>query len=285
MIGSLMMPTRTVKWIFRLKFFNLNRFLDQHKTDLALVKETLCTTKKGRRVELLRLGCLDGSPRHRVLLTARHHACESLASYALEGFMEAVLAEGEEGRLWRSAVECMVVPFVDKDGVEDGDQGKNRAPHDHNRDYGGASLHASVAALRERVPPWSQGRLRVALDLHCPYIRGDFNEQIYFVGSQDQENWQRVVKLAALLEHTQTGPLRFRVQDNLPFGTAWNTTTNFGGGKSFAAWAGELPGIRVASSIELPYANVKGREVNAESARAFGRDLARSILRQATAPE
>ena len=90
-------------------------------------------------------------------------------------------------------VEFFVVPFVDKDGVEDGDQGKNRRPHDHNRDYGGRadgdhSIYASTRALRERIPAWSGGKLRVALDLHCPWIRGEHNEVIYFVGGYEKND-------------------------------------------------------------------------------------------------
>lgn len=61
---------------------------------------------------------------------------------------------------------------MDKDGVEDGDQGKNRLPHDHNRDYTGESIYASVRASRDFVPHWSVGRLKFALDMHCPYILG-----------------------------------------------------------------------------------------------------------------
>ena len=101
-------------------------------------------------MELLRLGRLDGEAEQCVLLTCRHHACEMMASYSLEGIMEAVLAS-DEGRRLREQVEFFVVPFMDKDGVEEGDQGKNRKPHDHNRDYDGESLYASVRAVRELV--------------------------------------------------------------------------------------------------------------------------------------
>jgi hypothetical protein len=37
--------------------------------------------------------------------------------------------------------------------------------------------------------------------------------------------------------------------------------------------------VQLATSIEIPYANVAGAEVNAESARAFGRDLAVALGR------
>ena len=35
--------------------------------------------------------------------------------------------------------------------------------------------------------------------------------------------------------------------------------------------------MRLATSFEIPYANVKGQTVTADAARAFGADLARAI--------
>ena len=112
--------------------------------------EVLCTTAKGREAERLRFGRLDGAPAQRVLLTARHHACESLASYALEGLIAEALGPSDEARRMRESVEFAAIPFVDKDGVEDGDQGKNRKPRDHNRDYDGESVHATSRSSTTR---------------------------------------------------------------------------------------------------------------------------------------
>jgi len=245
----------------------------------AVRADTLCHSRKGRAVERLFLGKLDGAPRYRVLLTCRHHCCEMMASYAVEGLIEAVLAKDDDGEWFRQNVELLVVPFADKDGVEDGDQGKNRRPHDHNRDYGEASIYPETRALRESVPAWSAGKLRAALDLHCPWIRGDANEYIYIVGSERPETWAQQQRFGQILEKAQTGPLVYRAADNLPFGQKWNTTANFKGGFSASSWSTTLPGVKLATSFELPYANANGKEVNAESARAFGRDLAKALRR------
>ena len=93
----------------------------------ALCVEELCRSRKGRAVELLRLGRLDGAPRFRIALAARHHCCESVADWVLEGAMEAILAPDETGGWFRENVEALVVPFADKDGVEDGDQGDRKS--------------------------------------------------------------------------------------------------------------------------------------------------------------
>lgn len=256
---------------------DLERFLARHAGDPALKVETLCASRKGRAVEKLRLGKLGGEPKWRVLLTARHHACESTADYAMEGILETILSDTPEGRAWRENVEVTAIPFIDKDGVEDGDSGKNRAPHDHNRDYNETSLYPEVAALRKLAPEWSGGKLAVALDLHCPYIGGQNNEHIYFVGCQDQRIWAETTKLSKILESTRKGPLPYHAKGNIPYGTAWNTASNTTDGHSFGEWSRTLPGIRIGGSIEIPYANIEGAEVTADAARALGRDLARAI--------
>ena len=226
---------------------------------------------------------IDGQAPHRALLTCRHHACESIASYVLEGLMETVLtaeAQGDAAGIWlRDNVEFLVVPFVDKDGVEDGDQGKLRYPRDHNRDYDGDSVHATTGALRALVPAWSEDRLKIALDLHCPWIRGEHNEVIYFVGGPDERNWAQLQRFSTLLEDVRTELLPYHRSDNLPFGQGWNTAENTSQGRSFSGWAGDLPGILLATTLETPYANVYDQTVTPDAARALGRGLAHAFHR------
>jgi len=253
---------------------NLQAFLSGHQDDRHLQVNELCRTAKGRSVTQLNVGRLDGDAAFCVLLTARHHACEMMASYVLEGALAAMLAPTDDGRWFQQNVEVLAIPFMDTDGVAEGDQGKNRKPRDHNRDYAGRSIYPSVAHLRKFVPTWSQGKPVVTLDLHCPHIRGAYNEVIYMVGSADESIWQEQCRFGRILENVQQGPLVYRASDNLPFGTAWNTASNYSQGKSCRAWASELEGVRLATTFEVPYANAGGRAVTADSARQFGRNLA-----------
>jgi hypothetical protein len=138
----------------------------------------------------------------------------------------------------------------------------------------GQSVYPEVAAIRKQAPEWAQGKLRVALDLHCPSLKGGTNEQIHFVGGPDQENWQRVLQLCDILEKTQKGELVYNPKNNVPHGQSWNTLKE---PLSCSRWAATVPGVRVATTIEFPYAKVGGKLVTPQSARAFGQDVARAV--------
>lgn len=270
---------RSVRFSFGMPYTEsqLNAFLNRIGDNPALKKETLCQSRKGRDVERLRIGKLKGEPQFRVLITCRAHCCEMMTSYVAEGLIEAALAADKDGKWFRKNVELLVIPFVDKDGVEDGDQGKNRKPRDHNRDFDANSIYPETRALQKFVPRWSAGKLPLTIDLHCPHIRGNFNEFIYLVGSAKPKIWEQQERFGNILERVQKGPLVYRATNNLPFGQAWNTTNNFTAGTSIGRWAGELPGVKLATTIEFPYANALGGEVNANTARAFGNDLSHAI--------
>lgn len=272
---------RDVRFCFSIPYLedNLRQFLKKYVNNSYLAVHELCRTREGRSVERLHAGKINGNPKYRVLLTVRHHACEMIASYTLEGLLEVILSDTALGRWFQNNVEVLVVPFVDKDGVEDGDQGKNRRPHDHNRDYNNSSIYPSVKMIRNFVPQWSNTKLKVFLDLHCPYIRGNNNEVIYLVGSSDSAIWREQQEFAKILESVREGELPYSAKSSLPFGTGWNTAANYGQSKSSSRWAGEQPGVRLAATIEIPYANVGTTVVTADNARAFGHDLARALRR------
>jgi hypothetical protein len=79
-----------------------------------------------------------------------------------------------------------------------------------------------------------------------------------------------------ILEHCRVGQLPYFCKDNLPFGVSWNTGSP-PEQLDCADWLGKQPYMRFAATIELPYANASGVEVNARSARSFGHDLVRAI--------
>ncbi len=267
---SFAMPYQESHWRQFLKGVGANTVFSTH---------TLCKTEKGRTVEYLLLGGQNPEPHHRVAITCRHHCCEMMANHALEGLLGWVLTGNDADAQWvREEVAMLVIPFVDKDGVEEGDQGKNRRPRDHARDYEGKSLYASTAAIRRLLPGWARDRLQVGIDLHCPWIAGQHNEVIYVVGLDDQRNAHKQNRFSGILESLSAGPLPFHAADLLPFGQGWNNADNYTGGRTFTQWVvAEVAGEALGLPIEIPYANAGGAEVNPASLRLFGKDLGRAL--------
>jgi len=229
---------------------------------------TLCLTAAGREVPLLELGADPAMPL--VLFTARHHCCEAAAGWVLEGVIEAW------GRLENPPARLWAIPFMDLDGVEQGDQGKNRRPHDHNRDYNDLPLYPEVAALMAKIH--SVDAPFIALDLHCPYVREGDSETVYIVGSADPEMARPQAAFGKVLETVAQG-LPYRQADDIKFGEKWNTGVNYKSGKSCSRWMGERPNAHLATTMEIPYANARGTPVLPASCRAFGSSLAGAIWR------
>ena len=91
------------------------------------------------------------------------------------------------------------VPMVDKDGVQKGDQGKNRNPHDHNRDYIDQPIFPEIAAIKKLG---DETAIRIAVDFHCPTLWMDYHQVIYFVGPRDtpSSNLKNVTQFAGLVK-------------------------------------------------------------------------------------
>ncbi len=263
---------------------HFDRFISRFKDNPFLQKGVLCTSNGGREVEKLVLGRPESEPEHRILFTARNHCCEMIASYGIEGVIQTILEE-PEGEYFRQHTEVMVIPFADKDGVEQGDQGKNRKPRDHNRDYDENSLYAETKAIQETVPAWSKGKFHAMFDLHCPYISGNYNQDIYAVGCREQDIWERVTEFCRILEKVHTGEAPYHEKSNLPFGQAWNTGEARAKGMNSTGWARSLPGIDIATTFEIPYTDISGVTVTKEHVREFGKSLVKALHEYLTGSE
>ncbi|GAA5225284.1 hypothetical protein GCM10025777_59150 [Membranihabitans marinus] len=253
---------------------DLRSFLSRFTDNIFIETGILAETKGGRKVERLHLGNIHGNPKYKIILTARHHACEMMTNYVLEGFMETVLGDSDVSRWFQKHVEVMIIPFVDKDGVENGDQGKNRKGRDHNRDYSGESLYESTRAIRAYLPVWAEDKIQIAMDLHCPYISGGIHEKIHIVGGEKGVVNEKVFSLL-LEESSQTlNSLPYYEKDNLLFGQSWNTSKNYTKGQNFRGWVENLDKVRLSTTLEFPYAEVSGVPINPSNARLFGKTLA-----------
>ncbi len=251
---------------------DLNRFLEKYRGKPGLEVGTLTTTNKGREVTLIKIGNPDKPNRWAMSVTARNHACEMMGNYIVEGIISTVLADNDAGKWLRDNVDFFIVPFVDTDGVEDGDQGKNRAPHDHNRDYGDSPIYPEVAAIKKQLPEWSNNRPLIAIDLHDPALRNDIHEVLSFLGTKNEAVAKRLDAYTKVLGNESQGSIICNKPYIMKFGSAFNRIDAVPP-LHFSGWASTLPNAYLNFTLETPYANASGSEVNADSARELGTDL------------
>lgn len=256
--------------------------LSAHK-GILFEESILCKTLKGRDVEYARFGRLDGKAPVRIFLSSRHHCEESSATHVLEGILRTVFADDETGEWIRQNVEIRTVPFVDKDGVVDGDQGKNRRPHDHARDYnpGGEILYPTSTAIMKMLEEWKP---TIVMDIHAPWLRQSWlvenssNEFFYQVEDSNADRSAQQHEFGKILERIQSAGLGYRQEDDFWFGRGWNGAANFHQGLTLKMWAGEyLKDIRLASAFEIPFANSRFKTLRQDEFRAFGKDIIRAF--------
>lgn len=251
---------------------DLLAWLERRQGQGLLRHDVIAASRKGRPLDRLIVG-RDDAP-HRVSVACRHHACECMASFAVEGLLDAWLDEPALAWL-RSHAAAWVVPLVDIDGVEDGDSGKARRPHDHNRDYQ-ERLYPETQAIASQLPAWAGEAWRIALDLHCPWIRGQHNEHVYLVDGPEPAIAQRNLEFARQIEAADDSGLAYRADQTLAWGVAWNTAP-VERVTSHSRWSATMPGIWVAASMEIPYAIANAQEVTPDRCRRLGRALALAI--------
>ncbi len=255
---------------------HLESFLARHKDSPFLAVSELARTRKNRSVELLHLEDKTKSGQQKVFLSCRHHCCEMMASYVLEGILEAFLKDDETGKALRERFIVDAVPFVDKDGVIDGDQGKNRIPHDHNRDYGERPLYPEIAAVQHLL---LEAPRRFVIDLHCPWIHSGCNETIYLVGPEDKGMEEKVQSFSRILEKEAPAEAPFSIADNILWGMSWNVPENYTSGRNIAAWVTEYAQAESVMTVEIAYANAREVTLYPDSVRKFGHAIAGTMLR------
>lgn len=231
----------------------------------GLVCGELCKSSKGRSVPCLSVG--EGGTR--IMLTARHHACESPGSFVLEGLLDGLLAEPIPD------TQLFAVPFVDYDGVVDGDQGKGRWPYDHNRDYAPEkeSIYPECAAIRRAA----EEGCHYAFDFHAPCHKNGGND-VAFIIHMNPDKEERILRFGELLEENlQPGAFPYRQKNDYPAEYGWNH-----GSAQFTNYMTRLPENEMAFTLETCYFGEPSHPVTEEGLLALGRSWAAALRRYIT---
>ena len=258
---------------------NFSHFWDSIKNRPDVKKHFLCKTKADRENFYYTFQA-SKEPKYKIVITARHHACEMTANWALEGFLRQYLADDECGKWYRENVAILAIPFIDLDGVVEGSQGKNRIPHDHNRDYI-EEIYPTIKAAKKTILKWGGDNLVVAIDFHCPYIssrsKDDINSNAFFSLSRIrlQENNLRLSRILNSICEKSPNEISNSLRFDTRFGQRWNKTN---APRSFKNWTETIPSMRIATSIEIPYARVAEKwEASPMAVRKFGSRIAQAV--------
>lgn len=230
----------------------------------AVERRQLGTSEGGRPIPLLVVGG-GATPERRILVTCRHHACESHASYVLEGILRRLAAEPIPG--------CAVhlVPMVDIDGVERGDQGKVRQPRDHNRDYDQAPRYRATRAMIDHV---AANRFDQAYDLHCPGMAGHLRYHTHFYNVHPQftaeyERFRDLLRTPPGAGASPAGQLYDGRNDRIAAAATPDTFSTFMAGQ----------GPRLVLTLEQNYFTLDRPPLEQDELVAFGDAFARAMTR------
>ncbi|MCM8803705.1 MAG: hypothetical protein NC833_00415 [Candidatus Omnitrophica bacterium] len=245
--------------------YDLKKFLKK----FPKVERRILTISENRR-EVEHLILKSGKSKFKVLLTARHHACETMANFLLEGIINFWFDKNIDSKFLQKYIDFHIIPFIDKDGVEEGRQGKNSIPHDHNRDYTESPIYSSTRALIKEISKWNK-KFILSIDFHCPYID---EEKIYIVEPPFKVKEVRI--FSQILEETNKSKLKFSIKDNLPFGKGWNNKEE-GEDKSCSYYIAKNFPTKFSCSIEFPYSKCGKEIINEKNSREFGYYIGKSI--------
>ena len=238
-------------------------FADRH----GLAVREFCKGYKGSSVPCVKFG--DGT--QSIILTARHHACESTGNYVLEGVLESLA----ENPIPDTRVLC--VPFVDYEGVIRGDQGKGRLPHDHNRDYDAQGAESSIYPECAEIIKYAEKYgCRFGFDFHSPWHRGGQNDNVFIVQNLT-EKLEGLNKFGELLEESVTADsFKYEHKNDYPPKTGWNKP-----GHQFSVYMAKMPGNDIAFTLETAYFGTDKNRADCKSLSELGRCFARALRKYA----
>ena len=260
-------------------------FMKPYRDNPGVKFETLCKSQSGtRETEMVRVPC-RGKAEYLLVLTARHHACETTGNPPMEGAFTELMSGSAEGNWLRDHADCVFVPFMDKDGVENGDQGKDRNPWDHNRDYL-KGRYTSVRALKDLITRESAGRRIVYLDLHSPYVRSfkscPEQDQVFTFGIKDPDQNARWDAFRRnWIEAQKNGALKYTGKYDIFAGTGHAAVTEKAARAGFVGsrhWVSEQTNCWFSTCVEFGYSLCGG--VNSVAGmRELGSNMLKAVVR------
>lgn len=221
---------------------HFERFYNNIKDDEILQLSTIAISEQGRNIPVIKIGDKNNK---NVIITCRHHSCESVASYVLEGLIQSLLMEN---RKTTNQYTFHIIPFVDIDGVENGDQGKERKPHDHNRDY----LEKPIYNITKQLYKYTENmQVAAFIDFHCPWKWGQCNDIPHIYENRNREIVEKfIMNLTDVTQNTFKNVIKYDYNIfRMKAGCGYNKMENANAKNYFE----NKKGASLSITIETPY--------------------------------
>jgi hypothetical protein len=148
---------------------DLQRFLDEIKTNALVKIRTIGKTVQGRDLEIIRVG--RGDAPHRVFIRARAHPWEPVGNWVAEGLVRRLIKGDADAEKFLARYSVCIMPMANKDGVARGGTRFNLAGKDLNRNWD-VPADPQLAPENVALEHWLEAEIRAgrrpsfAMDLH-----------------------------------------------------------------------------------------------------------------------
>lgn len=226
-------------------------------------------TGEGRELTRLRLsGDVEGI-RPGLYLTARQHCGETPGGLALDGLLRFLAGDTPQAVRFREEFDCWIVPFVDMDGVINGDYGKDSLPWDFNRAWEALAMRPEVHAIQRDMQRFAaRANPRLALDLHGP---GHSTPDVFTHMPRDGRPFEQIVSVQRLVDC---------MQDQFPelapgsmakptrYSSRWNEMA------MISSWVWDYLDHTTCCNIEISYQSLAEKVLDREGYADIGRRIA-----------
>lgn len=148
---------------------DLNRFLEQIRTNPRVKITPIGKTVQGRDIEIIRVGD-DDAPNH-VFIRARAHPWEPVGNWVTEGLVRRLLKGDADAERFLKRYNVCILPMANKDGVERGGTRFNLGGWDLNRKWD-KPADPKLAPENAALERWLEDEIKAgrrptfAMDLH-----------------------------------------------------------------------------------------------------------------------
>ncbi len=235
----------------------------------AWTRSPIGVTGGGRRIDRLRLQWEREARGPGLYLTARQHSGETPGSWVLDGILRFLAGDGEDSRRMREAVDVWVCPFVDLDGVVNGDYGKDALPWDFNRAWEQMPMRPAVQAIQRDLERFANLTApRLVIDLHAP---GHSTPGLYLQLPREQrppEQQQAAASFATELARHFTELEPDALARQTTYRSRWNMLS------TVASWVWDHLGQTTCVCIETSYQRLTQDLLFPDDYRDIGRRIA-----------